>query len=266
MVTGFVRSAAAICVVLWACLRAGAGPLRDFENDLTGSDSSKHSSHHDSDSDRSAASDSEPAWLGAGGGGDWLGVIPAIIIGGGAYSWQRVCPGDANAAEVERRRPNEPVIPFLRLEGAYEIAEDDIDAFDTRVQAGFGPFAMEYGLTRFKEDASGDRLDFERICGLYRMSFGRCLEIDLGIGQLGLEGAGTTRETIYTTPILIYPKDWWGVEFRPAWAKFSGATLQDYDLGLCLNWRGAGLKVGYRWMLGDLKELSGAYIGAVYRY
>jgi hypothetical protein len=263
---------AAIAAFVLACAQAYAGPLRDFERDVTHDGSSKGSSSS-SDHDRDHGPDPQyyaaPDQCGASDPwcDQWLGIIPAILIGGGACSWLRVHPqADVNTAEIEPRKPGEPVIPFLRLDGAYVGVDQTIDALDGRVQVGYGPAAVDYGLTRFKEDPSGDRLDLQKICGLYRMSFGSHVEVDLGMGGVTLKGAARTSEVVYTVPVLVYPADWWGVEFRPAWARFEGATLQDYDLGLYLNWKGASLKVGYRWLLGRAQELSGAYVGVVYRY
>jgi hypothetical protein len=158
------------------------------------------------------------------------------------------------------------VIPFIRLDTGYQVSSRDVEAPSARVQGGFGPAAIEYELIRFKEGKTGDRLDFRRICGLYRMSFGRNVEIDLGLGSLTLEGAAKTTEMVYTIPILIYPTDRWGVEFRPAWAHFEGSTLEDYDLGVYLNWKGGSLKAGYRWLMSDNQDLSGPYVGLVLRY
>jgi hypothetical protein len=158
------------------------------------------------------------------------------------------------------------VIPFIRLDTGYQVSSGDVEAPSARVQGGFGPAAIEYELIRFKEGKTGDRLDFRRICGLYRMSFGRNVEIDLGLGSLTLEGAAKTTEMVYTIPILIYPTDRWGVEFRPAWAHFEGSTLEDYDLGVYLNWKGGSLKAGYRWLMSDNQDLSGPYVGLVLRY
>ena len=242
------------------------GELRDFEKDVTNKDSSKESPRP-SDKDRDDHTGSN---YGSGEEGIWgslygnvVAVIPLAIIGGGVHSWQRVAPGGDK--EVEPRRPNEPLIPFVRGDTSYLAMNGDIKALNGRVEAGYGPFAIEYDLLNF-EEKTGDELEVRRFCGLYRMSFGKQVEVDLGIGSMTLEGAGKTSEVVYTTPVLIYPTDRWGIEFRPAWAQFEGSTLEDYDLGVFLNWKGASLKAGYRWLRSDNEDLRGPYLGLVFRY
>jgi hypothetical protein len=263
-------------MVLLAMLLCGpgfGGTLKDFEQDVTQKDpskeppkpSNKDRGHHDGKGSYSGSDKDGP--LGEGldelCGNIWI-IVPMAIVAGGVHSWDRVTA--PIGGEVDRRRPNEPVIPFIRMDTSYLVSSGGVEAPSARVQAGFGPAAIEYELIRFKEDKTGDRLDIRRVYGLYRMSFGRNVEIDLGIGSLTLEGAAKTTEMVYTVPILIYPTDRWGVEFRPAWAQFEGSTLKDYDLGVFLNWKGGSLKAGYRWLMTDNQDLSGPYIGMAFRY
>lgn len=249
-------------VIPWA--QVSGGELRDFEDDVTQEDQHGPSDGHGS-RDRH-----EWGYFGPSGASywdepsdNWVLIVPIVAIAGGVHSWQGVAQTDGT--DVEPRRPNEPLIPFFRGDISMLPMSGDIDAWDGRVEAGYGPFAVEYDLLSLEEE-NGDELEVRRVCGLYRMSFGKHLEVDLGIGSLTLEGAAKDSEIAYTTPILVYPTSRWGIEFRPAWARFEGSTLQDYDLGIFVNWRGASLKAGYRWLRSDNEDLRGPYVGLVYRY
>jgi len=261
------RGAAVVLLALVPCGRMDAGVLRDFENDVTKKDASEESSRpHDRDGDHRGETHDRSDWDGLWGGltDNIVTVVPWIVVGGGIYSWERVTAVDTN--DVNPRRPNEPLIPFFRAEVSALAVSGDIEARTGRVEAGYGPVAVEVDLLSFEEGATGDELEIRRICGLYRMSFGRQIEVDLGIGSLTLEGENKTSELAYTVPVLVYPADWWGIEFRPAWAEFEGSTLEDYDLGLFLNWKGISFKAGYRWLQSDHEDLSGPYLGLAYRY
>jgi hypothetical protein len=250
-------------LTLWLCGQGFAGKLDNFEQDVTQKDSSDNGGHPDSKGSSDGDEGPFESFFGEI-GGDIMTNIAMGIVEGGVYSWERVTA--PKGGKVVRRKPSEPLIPFFRLDTSYQVCRGDIEAPSARVQAGFGPAAIEYELIHFKEDRTGDRMDLSRVCGLYRMSFEKTVEIDMGVGGLTLEGDSRRTAMVFTLPILIYPKERWGVEFRPAWADFEGSTLEDYDLGVFLNWKAGSLKAGYRWLISNHEDLSGPYIGMAFRY
>ena len=195
---------------------------------------------------------------------DILGDIIVDILGhgmlyGGATSWARVTPSsrDCPTAELTARDLGDPQIPFMRLDFGFQDVESDIDAYDYRVECGYGPLGLHFDQTHYRETSTSDELDLIRLYGLYRMSFGARVQIDLGLGALTIDGDDRDSRFSFTMPILIYPSDHVGIEVRPAWA----GNITDYDVGLLATWRYSSIKVGYRWVKSPEESLDGPYVG-----
>jgi hypothetical protein len=156
----------------------------------------------------------------------------------------------------------EPQIPFVRLDFSFQDVESDVYAYDYRVEGGYGPLGLQFDQTHYRETIPGDELNLIRLYGLYRMSFGSNVEMDLGFGALTIDGDDYDSRFSFTTPILIYPSDHVGIELRPAWA----ANVSDYDVGLLATWRYSSIKVGYRWVKSPDESLNGPYVGLSVHY
>ena len=91
-----------------------------------------------------------------------------------------------------------------------------------------------------------------------------------GSWEVGL-GAGTAQQIAneessswaLTMPVKLYPTDWFGVEFRPAWYRWNDRVIGDYDLSASLGWQFVQLRGGYRWlwMQGQGHFFNGPYAG-----
>lgn len=198
------------------------------------------------------------------------GLIDGFVVAPGQASWARA-RGDANRlAEfdmgLEPREPGDPLLPLIRLDFAYFDIQSDVEATDFRLQGGYGPFAVELNPTFYEEQEPDDNLDLYRIWGLYRMSYSDRLEVDLGVGAVILEGNETNAGFSFTTPILVRPYDWLLLEFRPIWSDINGASLNEYEAGVLLNWASIALKAGYRWTRGPNMSLNGPFFGLSIRY
>ncbi len=224
-----------LVVCLFSCPSTFAGKLEDFEKDATkkqersAGQNSGRGSHADR-SDRGSLFD----FL------DFSAAVGTIITEGGMNSWDRVAseaaitarPRKEGSPPLERRQLGEALIPFVRLDTSYQHVESDIHALDARLELGYGPFAVSARNTHYKEDDPDDRLDVREIHLLYRMSFGNSVEVDLGVGQLTIDGKGKNSDISFSLPILFHPKEWLGIEFRPAWAHINENAIQDYDVSL----------------------------------
>ena len=261
-----------------ACAQAQI--LQDFEKDATQhresstpppAQPSRSSDSHRSSYDwyRNNEEDEEEGFF------DGLMKITLVGIGtgmlaGGVHSWQCVTlpVSDPNAPPqgFTPRSIGEPLIPFLRIDASYQGIERYIDAWDYRVQAGYGPFALEYTDSRYREKSPEASMNVRRGAFLYRMTAGDFLEIDLGLGTVQLDGVSRRDAFAFSLPILVYPKETLGLEFRPAWARFNGSRFNEYDLAACVNFRGMGVKAGYRWLVTPNSRLDGPYAGFVLRF
>jgi hypothetical protein len=179
------------------------------------------------------------------------------LVSGGACSLERINAAAPFDADFPPRQWGEPLIPFVRADLGYQWVAADTGATDVRAEAGYGPLAAHYNFTRYREGAPDDRLDLVRVLGLYRMSLGSQVEVDLGLGSLTLRGDSTNSRFLCSLPVLVHPGGHWGIEFRPAWAE----RVSDYDLALLLTWRAASFKAGYRWVNSPHESLAGPYAG-----
>lgn len=198
-------------------------------------------------------------------------VMSFVIAEGGAYSFDRIKPLPSNALtsenlgslhNVSARAAGEPLIPFMRLDFNYLNNGAHLSAYDYRFEAGYGALALSYGQTRFNEDNVSNSLDFTRMYGLYRMSFGPYVEIDLGLGALEVEGNDKKSLFSMTTPILIHPNKKIGFELRPSWA----GNIFDYDVSMLLKSDYGSAKFGYRKLNTGIQSLEGPYIGFSLHY
>jgi hypothetical protein len=239
--TTFCLSAASLCPV-------SAGTLDAFEKDAKPERERERSRRREK---RNSCID------------DTLGEIIFQVIGsgmlyGGVASWARVASDDdCYDLDCIPREMGEPLIPFARFDFSYQDVESDVDANDYRFEGGLGPVGFQFNQTHYKEELSEDSLDLIRLHGLYRMSFGTMVEVDLGLGALTIDGNDRDTRFSLTLPVRIYPYDWLGVEVRPAWA--DGVT--DWDVALLLSAPYASLKAGYRWVSSPSESLNGPYVG-----
>jgi hypothetical protein len=98
------------------------------------------------------------------------------------------------------------------------------------------------------------------------MSFGNHVEFDLGLGSSILDGENRKSGFSLTTPVLIHPKEFIGIEFRPTWSTINGNPLDDYDLGIVLSRSYGSLRLGYRWMRSEHESLDGPYFGVSFKF
>ena len=185
----------------------------------------------------------------------------------------------ARVAEVERMTPDgeliylpprrgigDALLPFLALEGFSQPGHDGISATGGRLEAGFGPLAGEMRFTRYSEEGFPATLDLIQIHGLYRMSFGSAVEVDLGFGTASLDGEAHHAGFSMTYPVKVYPVRNLGVEFRPSWAWLGGSTLGDHSLTVAGTAGFVSLRAGYRWTHAGSVNLDGPMLGATVHF
>jgi hypothetical protein len=204
--------------------------------------------------------------------GDFFGsclgeFFSTMISNGSSASQERVRPdrGHDIAEGLKSREPGEALIPFFRLDANYQDVESDVYAFDWRIEGGYGPLGIQFRQTDYREENPPDNLRVRQIHGLGRLSFGNRIEIDLGLGASFIEGNNKYSGISLTIPILIYPKEFIGFEFRPSWASINEYSINDYDLGILLNRRYVSLRIGYRWVQSANESLNGLYGGLSFR-
>jgi hypothetical protein len=194
-----------------------------------------------------------------------------MIVGGGAYSWARVEP-DA-AAGIKPREPGEALLVKARLDLAAQHINARTSSQDARVEAGYGPWAIEGRRTRFREelaDGAAAHLELRRVHFLYRMAGGDYVELGLGFGRAQMQGVESNSGDSFTLPLLIHPSPHWGLEYRPTWSLINGNTLRDQEFAVLFGYPFASLRAGYRRFESSLAKdgltLSGPFVGLALRY
>lgn len=181
-----------------------------------------------------------------------LWILPFLAIGyGGVSSWE----------QAKTRTNGEFIIPFARLDLSYQDIESDVTAGNLNLEAGYGPIAVWYQKTRFKENNPDSTLNLSYVHGLYRMTFGPAVEIDLGLGGIYLDGNQNSSGFGVSLPVKIHPWEVFGFEFRPVWSGINGNSVSDYTLTALGGWKHIKLQAGYRWLKTGGASLNGPFAG-----
>ncbi|NLY73918.1 MAG: hypothetical protein GX075_01275 [Firmicutes bacterium] len=69
-----------------------------------------------------------------------------------------------------------------------------------------------------------------------------------------------------TFPVELYPKDSFGVRFRPTFSWIKGNSIDEYDLSLVYTIRYASIQLGYRFLEANGEQLNGSYLGYAAHY
>lgn len=178
---------------------------------------------------------------------------------------------DSYPAEQDEPRhvAGTPGAPYIRFDYRWQYLDSDLDANDVLLEAGYR-FAAFYGrYTRYEDRAANETLNIEQYYGMLRYGgtdeffFPGSFQIGAGIGGYVIEGEDSQSGAALTIPVMLYPADWWGLEFRPAWASINDKTISDYDISVSAGARFLHLRAGYRWLWvqGDGDWLNGPYAG-----
>lgn len=188
-----------------------------------------------------------------------------IALYGGSNSFDRVDDSLDNNIEsrTELREKGELLIPFFRVDMSYQKNNENISAYDYRLEAGYAAFAVNIQQTLYYEDSINDSLKLSRLYGAYRMSFGTHVEIDLGIGRFDVNGNEKNSYLYVTLPILIHPTPNLGFEFRPS----AGGNYSEIDASIILKSeehlksKDVAIKLGYKKISTSSNSLQGPYVG-----
>jgi hypothetical protein len=214
-------------------------------------------------------------------GGGWMdGLLSRVVfqttaaglVYGAANSAIRTFDsGDSSVGDeyLTLRETGEPLIPLIRLEGDKFFPDNDILALSLNAEVGIAFMGLSYHQVYFEEtlpDGATTDLTVTRVMGLYRMSFGNALEVDLGGGTIIMDGTEVDDiGFVFSAPIRLHPWRHLGVEFRPAWGKVKATLLEDYETSVFMTYGMTSLKAGYRWIGAEDESIDGPSIGLAIR-
>jgi hypothetical protein len=151
----------------------------------------------------------------------------------------------------------------------WQYLEPDLDAQDYLLEAGYKMLAVYGRFTHYEAATTGEDLNIEQYYGLFRLGgsddffFSGSFQLGLGAGAYVIKGSDEQGGAALTAPIMVYPADWYGIEFRPAWASINGKTVSDYDISVSAGQRFLQMRAGYRWLWvqDEGHWLNGPYAG-----
>ena len=194
-----------------------------------------------------------------------LDVVSDVVAHGGRLSLARV-GHDSGVGAVAPREAGAADLAFIRFDLAYQDLESDVDAWDGRVEAGYGPAAVQYRLSRMRQRGTHEHLNLSYVHGLYRISGSNAFEFGIGLGQVVLDGEARDSGASFTLPLNLYPLPEIGVRVVPAWSDINGNTIRDYDASVAYVQPYFSLRVGYREIKAQHETLRGPYAGISFHY
>lgn len=233
---------------------AFAGPLADFEEVATQKNDAPPATV------RTHAKDDDDYWLVA-----VLDIVGDIVSYGGRLSLARV-GADSGVGALLPRETGSADLPFFRFDLAYQDMESGVDALDGRLEAGYGPAALQYRLTRMRQARTQERLDLSYVHGLYRISGSDVFEIGIGLGQIALEGEARNSGPSLTLPLNVYPLPEIGIRLVPTWSDINSNSIRDYDASVAYVQRYFSVRLGYREIQSYQERLRGPYAGISFHY
>ena len=182
---------------------------------------------------------------------------------------QKISIEESNDDEGMKHRLGTSGLPYLRLDYRWQYLEDGFDANDYLVETGFKCAGLIMRSTAYADRETDESLDIHQAYGLFRFGgsdeffFPGSFQVGVGLGWYGIHGTQHQDGVAITTPISINPWDYFGVEFRPAWASVNERMVSDYDISMSLGYLYVQARLGYRWLWvkGDGHWLNGPYAG-----
>lgn len=262
-----MQSANKICLfvsifIMFTSSLSFAGKLDDFEKDT-------EKKKDKTSKDNSISSDLAGAILGAISSALIVGTVEGIKNDKNKSSQNKeTTQKDSNKAEEKPSEKNlvkwptgDPMVPFARIDASYQHLSSKLKAWDCMAEFGYEFLALNGRFTHYMEKDPDDSLDAAEGSILLRMPFCDHVEVDLGAGFMSISGDKTHSGGSVTLPIKIRPVKYLEIELRPLWADINGNFMQDYDAGIVITGRYAGVRAGYRWLLSPGECLDGPYLG-----
>lgn len=266
---------------------AAAGQLDSFEEKAGKKDTGTSSSGSSSQSSSRSASDSSSFGTGtypsSSGGSGLIGdLLTALVLAPFQYRHDDPAASNLSGSGDEEgwasagglymgHVPGEATVPFVRVDYNWQYIDQNLEANDFRIEAGYKMLAFHGRHTVYTESNPSDELTMNQYYGVLR--FGGALahenlsagswELGIGLGTAQQQGNDEHSSWAFTVPVKLYPSEWFGLEFRPAWYRPQERVIGDYDLSASLGWRYVQLRGGYRWLWiqGIGHELNGPYAG-----
>lgn len=179
------------------------------------------------------------------------------------------------------RQKGEWVLPFLRVEAGYQTVEnnDNVDALESLIEIGYGPFAFAHQQNYFREDIVDDPSTVEVEAGndtlrlstshlLFRVSSNRHYEVSLGAGQMRLAGNDTNAGFSLAVPFRFVNSHGLGFAAQLGWGWPGDQSISNHQASVVYTQGAFSIHGGYRWfeIEGSSLNLNGPIVKLGFHY
>lgn len=251
---------------------ARAGDLEDLEKEATTKESD---SREKAESGQNSASRLDDTLASVAGriAAPVAGGIAAAIMGGVYLVVAEGCAASSiRSGMLPVREPSDTLylpralgstnIPILRGDLNLTSPSPSVDAVHLRLQAGWGPLALQGQTWRLVEpSAATPTLWINSYHLLMRLSPAHGFEYDFGLGFTRMDGLELHEGFSLTMPVAISPTRRLSLRWIPCWSWLGGHTLKDHELSAAWTWPFVSIHAGWRWLSAGDKKLSGFQAG-----
>lgn len=201
----------------------------------------------------------------------------------GYVSLYRVAP-PSEAGEKWTPTPREKgewVLPFVRVEMGYQTVENNnnLDALESLIEIGYGPFAFVHQQNYFREDLVDDPSTAEIESGqdtlrlstnhlLFRVSSNRHYEVSIGAGQMRLAGNEVNTGFSIVVPFRLVNDDGLGVSAQLGFGWPGENSISNHQASVVYTQGAFSIHGGYRWfeLEGSSLNLNGPIVKFGFHY
>ncbi len=217
---------------LMLCQAASAGKLDEFEKDVT-SDSEKNNSEHTTrrNSSRGKVDDDNDLFFDL-----FYDIFVDTVWQAGQASYVKTTNMGmdeklivSDGYNVKAKFIGEKIVPLVRIDVSTGKAESDVDLEGFRIELGYGPIAIHHKRTTFSEHNPKDKLELRQSFLSYRMTLSDEFELDVGIGEYGVEGNDTNTQGAISFSGIWSGNSGFGLEYRFVNVRGDLIKLNDHE-------------------------------------
>jgi hypothetical protein len=191
----------------------------------------------------------------------WVGYVSLYRVSPPRQSGEQWAPTP--------RKKGEWVLPFLRLESGYQSVEnnDNLDALESLIELGYGPFAISHQQSYFRENIVDDPMTVAVESGqdtlrlstshlLFRVSSNRNFEVSAGIGQMRLAGNSVNSGLSVVVPFRLVNDHGFGFAGQLGVGWPNDKSVTNTQASVVYTRGSVSLHAGYRWFEIEASRLN----------
>lgn len=211
-------------------------------------------------------------------GGDLFGLLFQETIGAITLFLFVGSEEYRNNSSIENyfnHHPGEWQMPYLKTQIVPQWTFNRIASFDSRIEMGYKPVAIELRNTYFNDFESGnsvETLSSTQLLFLFRWLRDQYLEMNLGMGPSWLNGENSFSGVSFLFKFRLKPFDHFGFEFKPSVSVLNSKTGEKQNVFTEMNYslyfinKHYDISVGYQKLDSYGNSLNSLNIGTSFFY